>query len=327
MAGPYMLKSWGGSNEIDLVRNPNYWGPKPKIEEVRFETVPDPSTGVAQVKTGQLDMYPQVPFGLKDQINGNAAASVIQAYGSIGLSPNNQKSPFNELGVRRAIDLAVDRNAINKVAFAGLATPQRGFWPPGMTELAPVDVPAPDVDAAKQALRGTSCEDGCTVTLMHNSYFPYLSQIAAVVQQNLKAIGINLKVQSVEINTFYNKIGAGEHQIAISGQYDYLPIPTGFLSYELQYDSGASNFSFYKSAEMDRLVEAVFKDTGAPRADAESSIEDLYAEDVPMITLANYPIMTAVRASLTSATYARPATVEVDRESDFPDPAWVPGQA
>lgn len=320
MAGPYRLKSWGGSDTVVMEKNPNYWGPRGLVEELVFRTVTDPTTGVAQVRTGQIDIFPQLPFALRDQLDGGAAGEVVDLYGTISIATNNEKAPFNDERVRRAVSLAVDRDQINQVAFGGSARPQSGFWPSGISGWTAQPAPPPDTAAARAQLEGTPCQNGCDVLLMHNSYYPYLREMATVLQQNLEQVGIRIQISSMDTATFYNKVGAGEHQIALSGQYDFLPIPTGFLSYELQYDSGASNFSFYDSAEARTLIDEVFVGVGVQRESAMKAIEKLWAADTPFVTVTNYPVLVAKRENVDDVRYTRTGTIDVARQREFASP-------
>jgi peptide/nickel transport system substrate-binding protein len=250
-AGRYVVASADMVNgSFKFTQNPNYPGTAPKVKTVLVTSVPDPATRLAQLKSGQTDYAENLPGNLLPQITDNLRVDPAPWFGgSLYLAPNVHKgSILSDVRIRQAINLAVDRQQVSETALGGevAGKPLYGI-PWNQTNEPPNAAPFPqDIEKAKELLRGTACENGCTLP---TTYFTdavwQLPVVAQVVAQQLKEIGITLKLEGLSIakeSEFEHKGwelalgwtgGYDDSAAFVSGYYvsgGWMPSTTGFSS-------------------------------------------------------------------------------------------------
>lgn len=284
-AGMFALESWGGGSEAKFVRNENYWGAKPVVKNITMTGITDANTRISQVRSGQVNFAPFIPPSLADQVTAPAQLIVGELYGIYSLVPNNTLAPFDNLNVRKALSLAVDREQINKIAWRGKSQPLAGFWPPKMEGY---DASAPtgrDVPAARNALQGTPCQNGCTTELFFTSGYPAEAEMATIIKQNLAEIGITVNLQDLDPTTLYSRLADGKMPMYIAVQQDYVNQPSGLLNYALQQGGSNANFSFYNSPQMEQLIADANQQGGEQLTTTLAKIGGLFLQDVPYVNL------------------------------------------
>ncbi len=224
-AGPYKIESWDGS-DITLVKNPNFWGPKPAVNTIKLVTVIDPNTRLVQLKGGELDIADSLSSSVIPQLTGNLRPSITPLYGAVYLYVNNRNAPLNNTNVRQAISLAMDRDQINQIAFSGKSSISDAFFPQTFQCCYQSSFPSQqNIDKAKSLLAGTPCANGCNLKLMLRNGLDYADRAGVVVQQNLKAIGINASIQQVDPSVAGEAEGNGTFELEVNSLYDYVDIP------------------------------------------------------------------------------------------------------
>ena len=131
-SGPYRVVSWERGSRLNLSANPLYFRGKPQIERIEFHYVPDQNTLGIQVKTGELDFSPQIPVQFAARLVDTPALRVLSAptFNDIELVFNTRRAPFDDVRVRRALALAVDRNRLITSVYRGFALPADDLVPP-----------------------------------------------------------------------------------------------------------------------------------------------------------------------------------------------------
>jgi peptide/nickel transport system substrate-binding protein len=291
-AGQYRLESWRGSPTAVLVRNPYYAGAAPAVARLTFETIDDLNARFAQVLSGEVDFATDIPSRLLLDPPRHIVTRLTPRYGFISLPLNVGRAPLNQIGVRRAIAKAIDRNQLNRVVWNGMITPVSGFWPSTMRGYDRNDSVNRDLQAAKADLKGTSCEAGCTVRILYSPVNPWSEPTVTVVAQNLKDIGIDAEMEKVDDVTFNARLAAGDFQIAVSLLYDYNDVPDGLLTYALIVDGGLrANFTGFRApADLDLAVKHAITEEGPAREAALADINRLFLTYQPFVTLSDYAI-------------------------------------
>lgn len=112
--GPFMLKEWVPGVRLVMVRNPHYWGNKPKIDTIVFKEVLEDSARAIGLETGEIDIAYEVEpnTALRLRSNPNLEVKSVLTWRAIFIGMNNQKPPFNDVRVRRALNYAIDREGI-----------------------------------------------------------------------------------------------------------------------------------------------------------------------------------------------------------------------
>ena len=289
-AGPYRVESRSGSSLV-LKRNKNFHGPRPKVETLTLVTVADANTRIAQLRSGQVDFAPDLPPSAIDtlrSVNG-VKVSVVKGYGWYSLNMATGQQPLDDVNLRKAISLAIDRDKIAKLIWNGRNDAMSGFWPSTM-EGHVRSRTSPDLEQAKNLVKQARCYPDCNVGLIYPpDVLPFGDQLSLLVKQDLERAGIEVSIQKTEFATFNSKIGSGKYQLALYGLYDFVNTPIGLLTYALSVDGGISaNFSGFTSPEMSDAVERTLRSDGSARAAALGDVETEFASSQPFATLATW---------------------------------------
>jgi peptide/nickel transport system substrate-binding protein len=285
--GQYILKSWGGSTTVVMTANPHYWGPKPLIPKVVFVTIPDFNARIDQLRSGAVTMANAIPPALISALKGAPGISVevSRYYGWNQLDINDRVAPLNNVNVRHAISLAVNRKELTTDALQGVVPPLAGFWPQTMTGYDPAISTTPNIAQAKQLLVGTPCAHGCTIQMyFETDDMPYSPQGAVILQNSLATIGIHLQLVEVENSAMGGYLSAGKYQMAYSNTNDFANIPDGLMLYGLQ-PAGGAMFSGYNSPTMNHIILEVDESSGARRLALLQQVDLQFAKDQPWVPL------------------------------------------
>lgn len=283
-AGQFEVKTFD-QNQITLQANPNYAGEQPTTKTLVFKKITDATARLAQVQGGGIDFADDITPKSIPQISAPLEASTAAAVnGAQFLVMNNRETAtLSDVRIRQAISLAINRNQINQVAWAGQNQPALSVFPGDSPYNAPFVKPDVDVQRAKEQLAGTKCANGCTLRLIVNSDNEPRNDAAIVAQQNLKAVGIQVNIEKSEGATILTYAKDGNFDLAFFGTYDNTP--DSYLGFLLD-PSDQALYSGYSSPEMDRLLKEVTITSDAERDAAIRGINALIAKDMPFTPIA-----------------------------------------
>ncbi|MET3576525.1 glutathione ABC transporter substrate-binding protein [Bhargavaea ullalensis] len=286
--GYFKFDSWSPGSEIKLVKNEDYWDGTAKVDSVAFKVVPESATRAAELETGNAHIIDPVQPNEVARINDSGSGTVDQTPSSslsyIGF--NTEKAPFDDVRVRQAISMAVNKDDIIDGVYEGFGIPAKGPLAPGIfgydENLKMIDY---NMDEAKKLLEEAGYADGFSTTIWTNDN-PQRVDMAVLLQQTLKELNIDVKIEQMEFGTYLDKTAAGEHDMFILGWSN----PTGDADYGLyalfhsSQKGDPGNRSFYENAEVDKLLDEGRKETDPDTrvgiyADAQQQIVD----DAPMI--------------------------------------------
>lgn len=263
--GPFKFESWKSGESITLVKNDKYWGEKPLIDGIEFEVVPEDSTRIAMVETGEAHINDQVPVTEIDRINNSDTLNLYRTEGLaveyIGF--NTQKAPFDNVKVRQAISSAIEREAIIKGVYNGAGTLANAAMSPKVfgysKEIKPYEY---NPNKAKDLLKEAGFKDGLELTLITSDRKERIN-MAEVIQSQLKGIGVKVNIQVLEYGAYIEAVDKGEQDMFIGGWGN----ATGdgdYNQYNLFHsDSHGSpgNHFYYTNKKVDQLIEQARKET------------------------------------------------------------------
>lgn len=288
-AGPYALESDFTGNEYSLVRNEHFSGKEPSVERLNFAVVTDPAGRLAQVQGNEADLAVNIGTQALSRAVAPAQVHVTPAHIITQLTMNNESAPLDDARVRQAISLALDRATISDLAWGGQAAPNAGLLPTSSQGAAPGD-PAANPEKAKELLKGTACEHGCELSILHDASTEWQSTSAAVVQQNLKAIGIEANIEPTETGKMYESLESGQYDLYLGYFGAYADLPDTTASYCMSYSYGfLSCYSRYQSAEAETaVIDATLAKTPDELDAAYESVNKIFANDAPLATLTDF---------------------------------------
>ncbi|CAM4105387.1 glutathione ABC transporter substrate-binding protein GsiB [Bordetella tumbae] len=200
--GPFEFVEWKPAEYLKVKKFDGYWNQgKPKVDSITFRTVTDNNTRAAVVQTGEAHFAFPVPFEQAAILAKNDKLDVVDHKNSIMaryLSMNTQVKPFNDPKVRQAINYAINKQALAKVAFNGYATIVDGVVPTGV-DFAHKTGPWPyDPAKARQLLKEAGYEKGFE-TQLWSAYNDGTSvKVVQFLQQQLAQVGIKTSVEVLE---------------------------------------------------------------------------------------------------------------------------------
>lgn len=301
--GPYMFKEWK-QGQITLVKNDKYWGDKPNLDKLIFKYSDDSDTLVTQLKSGEVDIVNlQASPGMVDKLKKQRSITVKNRAGIRieALGFNVQKPPLNDPNIRKAIGYSVDREKLIKAVMKDSAPLLQSIIVPDQKELF---VPAwskyrKDVKKAAELLQNSGYKKGASgyfekngkklsLTISTTSGVPHREQIEQILQSELKDIGIDLVIKNTDPDTLYGTWFAnGDYEISLSG-WEASPDPSSNkdLFSGSQMAPEGQNVMRYSNETVTRLLdEQDSKIDPKERADMNKKIQELVAEDIPVLPL------------------------------------------
>jgi peptide/nickel transport system substrate-binding protein len=199
--GPYMLENWVKGSSITLRKWDGYRNAAAiKLQRATFRFIADPAAQVAALLAGDVDAFPRVTPRSVEQMKSNPRYQVLVS-GSRAktiLAINNKRKPFDDVRVRRAVAMAIDRKAVIQGAGDGYGAPIGSHYPPsapGYVDTTGVNPFNPERARALLKEAGVNGPLDVTITLPPP---PYARQGGEVIVSQLAKVGINAKLQNVE---------------------------------------------------------------------------------------------------------------------------------
>jgi len=285
--GPYVFKEWVKGSQITVERNPNYWEQgKPYLDRIVFRDIAASIVGVQRLATGELDyvdqLSPQEILQLKDRPGIKLYPITVGRWYS--LQWHMYEPPFNNAKLREAIAYGIDRKRINDIVMAGQGslyegpTPEGLWWFDANAKSYPYD-PA----KAKALLAEAGYPNGFEYTLS-TPQIGVLQQINQLIQEQLGAVGIKLKLDPVSQSEWYDRLVKRTTNMS-PNRWTQRPDPDGLL-YILFHSKGYANTTGYKNEQVDKLLEEGRNTYDqAARKKIYDQIQEILVKDIPMFSL------------------------------------------
>lgn len=322
--GPYRLVRYAIGDRLELERNDGWWGQKPDWQRVTYRVISSPGARTAALLSGDVDLIDSVPIANLAVVRRDARFAVYSAPTlrtfdlRMNLAPANppyiadtdgkpmERNPLRALAVRRALTLAIDRQAISDRVMEGACTPTIQWLPPGSFAYAPSLVPQYDAARARALLAEAGLPEGFRMTLHAPSdRYPNGPSVAQAIAQMWTRVGIRTQVETLPWTTFSSRLARREFAISMGG----LGVASGEPRYVLlnflgtrdaAAGRGASNHSGYSNPALDRLVDAAgseFDDAAREKLLVEAT--ELGINDAISITICQMVAFWAAKKEIT----------------------------
>lgn len=271
--GPFKMSEINMGEGYVLVKNENYWGAENvSLEKLTFRLITDNATALTAYESGEVDGITAIPAADYSRLKANDTGfHSVPSYGTTYYNINCAKAPYDNPLVRKALNLAIDRQALIDSILQGRGTPAYSYLAPGYS----VDgkditdgrsdnelTANANVEAAQAALAEAGYPNGEGFPTLQLSYYSsdtvkmIAEAIAEMLQNNL---GITVEISSADWAVFYDSVQAGDYEVAAMGWSADYQHPMSFLP--LFKTGDVSNNSFYSNSEYDALVEQVMSET------------------------------------------------------------------
>ncbi|TVT27786.1 glutathione ABC transporter substrate-binding protein [Salinicoccus cyprini] len=297
--GPYTFEELAEGEFVTLSRNEDYWGEPAQAETFTFKAVPEDSTRIAELMTETTDLiYPVNPNDYA-QIEDNAGTkmneteSVRMEY--VGF--NTDKAPFDDPIVRKAIAMAIDKQAIIDEMLEGRAQVADTLLAPAVFGHSDdLDTIEYDTAAAKQMLEENGYGDGFTaeITVMDRT----AADMAAYIQEALADLNIDLEIYQLDSGAFLDYVGGGDHEMFIGG-WGTVTLDADYGLYALFHSSNigtSGNRSRYQNSEVDALLDEARSETDPEqRLALYEETQQILLDESPVIPIYHPSLLTGMR--------------------------------
>lgn len=292
--GPFTVASWTSGGDITFAKNTHYWqAGKPYLDKLVYKTVTDDNQLVSQLQAGQVDAIDDVPQANVAELDANSSVDVVStdSWNVEELFFNTTVKQFSDVHVRRAIAYAIDKEGIVKATSFGTAKAADSLLPPTIPYYSSdIDAPSYDVEKAKQELAQSAYPDGFTTTLLIASDETLWQQEAQAIQEELAAIGITVKVESIDHATFRERFFDYDFDFMLNSATSDYADPNSIVQFQAD-PSGFSKsyWTSYSNPEVTKLLKlGQTQPDGDERAATYKQIQTLIAADSPYVPL-SYP--------------------------------------
>ena len=311
--GPYRPTAYRNGDRIEFARNPTYWGPAPAFDRVTYRMITNDASRLASLLSGDVDSIDQVPTTDVARLRGDSRITLAEIVGLrlvfLGLDrlrPANENSPFitdndgkplgrnplQDVRVRRALSIAIDRKAIVDRIMEGAATPAGQFLPPGTYSHVPdVTAPAYDPDGAKRLLAEAGYPNGFRIQLNGpNDRYINDGRIIQAIGQMWTRIGVRTAVEAQTWATFVGRAGRAEFSSFLIGWGSNPdgshPLRNILATMSRERGRGSSNRGHYSNQQVDTLLDEALSELDEnKREQIEINAQRIAAQDVAVIPL------------------------------------------
>lgn len=303
--GPFYMTEWVPGSHITFSKNPYYWNADAiKLDRLKFVLMEDSNAAYSAYQTGEVLMIKDVPTEEIPSITGTDDFYVDPIIGTYYISLNIQKAPFDDVNVRKALSLAIDREYVASTLMQGTYTAAGNFMGPGWMDtdgtefMSNANGGKPYIDTtnfeanleeAKQLLADAGYPDGegfPTISYTTNDA-GYHKVVAEYLQQAWAELGIDLQVNIVEWSSFTPMRRSGDFEVARNGGVGDYSDPSNML--ELFCTTNGNNDGKFSNADFDAAIDTSRSTLdAAERSTALHTAEDILMDQAGCIPLAYY---------------------------------------
>ena len=288
--GPFKFVSWELGGDVVLEAFEDYWGGAPAVKRVIFRTIPEALNRTIGLETGEVDLAYDLGITDLESLAGNESVTTLTSPSTtvwyVGM--NVQKAPFDNEKVRQAVAYALDPQGYIDLVFSGEATPANYTMLPPSVDGYVSDCSdySCNVEKAKELLAEAGYPDGFSTTLWCSDT-QVMRDSAVVIQEQLRQVGINAEVKTLESGQFQSETGNGAHDMFIMSKTSIDPDSMLRSMYHTEALGPSGNRCFWTTPEVDALIDEASTTTDTEHAmELYAEIQSKVAEAAPLVPMA-----------------------------------------
>jgi peptide/nickel transport system substrate-binding protein len=313
--GPFMLAAkddWKQEQQLVLTAFDDHWRGRPNVDRLIFK--PNKESGIREenIRRGNTHIADNLPPQAVNRLKEQSGIVVQMQPGQnvAYLTMQNEHPPLDNVKVRRAIAMGIDKQELIRVAHGGSGRAAVNIVPPTIWGAATDIEPYPhDIEAAKALLVQAHEEDGVVLPIelklaymqTERPYMPMPQQTATFIKDELEKIGIKVTMEPpMENSLHFQRMSAGEHDLGLIGWSSDVNDPDNFL-YNLMHSdninsTGGNNLSRYRNDEFDALVTAAKRELDREkRKEMYRKAQQIMFDDVPTLPLVHTDVRVVLR--------------------------------
>lgn len=300
--GPYVLKEYGASGVV-MEKNPNYWNAgEVKLPRIENSIITEHSTEMAAFENGELDILENIPLQETPRVSKMKGFVAYPQITTFFYTINTNRKPLDDVRVRKALALAVNRKALVEKVLQGAQIPAINIVPQGLKDSTGKDFGKtagnfgldPNGAARPEEARKLLAEAGFPkgkgfpeLTLLYNTSESHKLQAEAVQEMWRRELGINIKLVNQEWQVFLDSRKQGNYDIARGHWWGDYADPMTFL--DMFTSNSGVNWPRWKNGEYDKLIALSMAQSGTARDKSLYEANRLFMEDMPIVPLF-YPV-------------------------------------
>ncbi|MGW9212913.1 ABC transporter substrate-binding protein [Embleya sp. NPDC055664] len=317
-AGPYTFKEWTTGDHITFVKNRGYWQgtAKPYADTVVFKVIQDSTQGLETVYSGGADM--KVSVNAEDPVKARQKGletKIVTIIGGESIYFNNKRAPFDDVRARRAVQLALDADEVNKISFSGNGTPTHSIFPPEspLVDAGTETVQRTDRAEAQRLLDELAAEGkplDFTYSIPQNAN---AQRTAEYIMTSLRALrNIAVKIAPMPIAAFQTDIVINKNYQAAMFSYYLSDAEPGL--YVNLYSTSPNNYLLYANPTVDQnLDRARTTNDPAQRKAAYTAVAAQLKQDAPLWTYQSSVVTAFHRSTVVGMVLSNDGMVLMDR--------------
>jgi oligopeptide transport system substrate-binding protein len=324
--GPYILKDWTPNDHLTLVKNPRFYdAAKVAIDTVVYVPLNDADAALKRFRAGELDLQSPVPASQMAWLKANlpGALRVTPALALDYIAINVSDPALKDVRVRRAINLAYDREAITEKVLKKGEPPAYSYVPPGTANYA--GGPMMDFRGTPLAVRLSEAKQ----LMQQAGYGPFQRlrltyettgnsdnrRLAAILQAILKGIYIDVGVQTTDLPIHLRNLRLHQYQLGSANWFADYDDASDFL--DLLRSGAGNNYAGYKNPRFDAAMASAEKEPDmGKRSRALAAAETIALKDYPWVPL-RFPVQTDLVAAKIQGWTANPGDLHPSRWLGF----------
>jgi peptide/nickel transport system substrate-binding protein len=298
--GPFIFDQWVPNDHLTVRKNPNYWQKGyPYLDTITFHPTPDPGARVEAMRSGAVQlMHTNYPPSVKDFIN-NKSFNVTQGLNVPGAEPdvdfimlNCDAPPTNDINVRRALAMAIDKGPLEETFGAGLTVPVSGPFEPGSLYYTPTSYPSYDPQGATDLVNQYKAAHGGAGPQIDLATIegPEYLDLVSLIQQQWEAVGVQVTTDQREQSALITDVVLGNFQAATFEQFSATNPDQNYVWWSTTTYAPVGTISLNLARNDDPLIQSALE-TGrqdpdpAARIAAYKTVAERLAIDLPYVWL------------------------------------------
>lgn len=207
--GPFKFTEYKPKVSVSFTKNADYWGGAPKVDNLVYRFITEPATQAAELQAGRIDVANQIPLAQIETLKKDSKLSVVSMDGPVALAMryNTQRGIMKDREVRKALTMAVDRDAIIKSILLGNAKAIASFQGTLSYGNDPALKPLPfNPTQAKAMLQKAGVKPGTAIQIDFRGSDSNFREVAQAVASYLQAVGVNATLKPYDTNVLLNDI-------------------------------------------------------------------------------------------------------------------------
>jgi len=271
--GPFMFKSWSPGDRMELVKYPDYFEKGfPKLDAVSIRIIPEAAARIAALESGAIDIVWNLPYEAVEKLKSSRSARVdsVPTPTWDGVILNNKRAPFNDVRVRQALALTIDKAALVELALFGQGAPTHSPIPPSHPYFnKTIGFKAPDIAQAKKLLAEAGYPNGFDVPMQVPQEREQRVRLGVAVRDMAKAAGIRINIERVPFASYSANV-TGKAQMFVDGYFARPTVDTAIYPFFHSEGSWNAKLWLYKDERVDQLLDE------ARRTNADEKRKELF---------------------------------------------------